>query len=297
LSDPLTAPFTLTIFSQRDLAGNLADALQTNLTTLGFTTGDIGGPAFAGSHFSCDGDTVEVVGGGADYWGAADQAYLVTRMTSGDFDASIRVNSLVGSNAITKAVLVARESLSADSRGLHVSVNPPPPGRNQTEMGVRLTTGGATTAVGSSFVPAGVPNAWMRIRRTGDIFTGYRSTNGVDWIQLGQTTVSFPPDMVVGFGVTAHDTNLLATGILSGFRTSQPVSRAPIVRPTYSAGNGFSAAIQTQNGVTYAIQYKTDLATQGWTTLQPPFVGDGTVKTFNDPAPADPIRFYRVVIP
>jgi hypothetical protein len=295
LNQPISGPYMLTVFSQRDLAGNLADTLQTNGVVLGFTTGDVGAPALVGSHFSCDGDSVEVVGGGVDIWGNADQGYFVTKTASGDFDARIRVTSLAGSNAITKAVLVARESRSADSRGIHVSVNPPPPGRNQVEMGLRSTTGGATAAVGSSFIPAGVPNAWMRITRVGDIFTGYRSTNGVSWIQLGQTTVSFPADMVVGFGVTSHDNTLLATGAFSGFTTSQQLAQAPIINPRYLAGSGFSAAIQTQNGVTYAIQYKDNLAAASWSPLST-FVGDGTVKTFNDPTPGVPMRFYRIII-
>jgi len=295
LSESISNSFLLTAFSQRDLANNLADTIQTNVTVLGFTAGDVGGPAFAGSHFSCDGDTVEVVGGGVDVWGAADQAYLITRTAAGDFDARIRVNDLRGSNAITKAVLVARESRNADSRGIHISVNPPPPGRNQVEMGLRPTTGGATVAVGASFIPAGVPNAWMRITRAGDIFTGYRSTNGVNWIQLGQTNVSFPPDLVVGFGVSAHDTNLLATGILSGFTLSQPVTQAPIINPSFSPVSGFSAAIQTQNGVTYTVQFKNDLSAPSWSPLTT-FIGNGTVQTFNDPATGVPMRFYRVIV-
>jgi uncharacterized repeat protein (TIGR01451 family) len=418
LSAPVTGPFTIASFTQRDLAGNLAATTETNGTVLGFTTGDVGAVGFPGSHFTCDGNEVEVVGGGADIWGAADQGYLVTKSASGDFDARIRVPSLRGSNAITKAVLVARESRSADSAGFHISVNPPPPGRNQTEMALRPTTGAATVAVGSSFIPAGVPNAWMRITRIGNVFTGYRSTNGVNWIQLGQTNFTLPTDLVVGYGVTAHDNTLLATGVLSGFTLSQeasdlavskvaspdPVnvggnvtytitvtnlgpgvavgaqltdalpaglsfvsvttsqgsggnsgnsvtanlgtipalgsatvtivatatnagsitntavavnggletnlannsatvvttvnsasSQQPIVNVSYTPGGGFTGAIQTQNGITYTVQYKNDLNAPSWSTLTT-FIGDGTVKTFNDPAPGVPMRFYRVTV-
>ena len=418
LSEPISGSFLLTAFSQRDLADNVANVLQTNITVAGFIVGDVGGPALPGSHFTCDGDTVEVVGGGADVWGTADQAYLLTKTASGDFDTRIRVPFLRGSNTITKAVLVARETRDANSRSLHISLNPPPPGRNQIEMGLRPTTGGATVAVGGSFIPAGVPDAWMRITRMGDVFTGYRSTNGVNWVQLGETNISFPSDLVVGYGVTAHDNTLLATGVLSGFTLSQeqsdlavskvaspdPVnvggnvtytitvtnlgpgaavgatltdvlpaglsfvsvttsqglggnsgnsvtanlgpipalgfatvtivatatnaglitnavavansgletalannsatvvttvnadsSQQPIVNVSYSSGSGFSGAIQTQNGITYIVQYKDDLSAASWSPLTT-FIGDGMVKTFNDPAPGVPMRFYRVVV-
>jgi uncharacterized repeat protein (TIGR01451 family) len=150
-----------------------------------------------------------------------DQGYLATKTVSGNFDARIKVNSLRGSNTITKAVLVARETGNSNSAAIHVSLNPPAPGRNQIEMGLRPATDAATVGVGAGFVPANVPNGWMRIVRIGDQFTGYRSTNGVDWYLLGQTNVVFPPGMQVGFGITAHDNTLLATGTVSGFSVSQ----------------------------------------------------------------------------
>jgi uncharacterized repeat protein (TIGR01451 family) len=73
-------------------------------------------------------------------------------------------------------------------------------------------------------------------------------------------------------------------------------SQQSIVSFSYSNGSGFSAAIQTQNGITYALQYKNNLNTNAWTTLST-FNGDGTVKTFSDPNPGVPMRFYQIIIP
>ena len=293
LLNPISGPFTLHNAFLQDLAGN-AGASDVAGVVLGYTAQDIGGPSFPGSNFTCDGDTIEIVGGGADIWGASDQGYLATKPISGDFDARVRVTGLRGANAITKAVLVARETTEADSRALHVSLNPTPPGRNLTEMGFRSDLGGATTAIGNSFVPAGVPNAWMRISRVGDLFTGYRSTNGMDWIQFGQTNVSFPAEMQVGIGVTAHDDTLLATGTFSGLIISVPTSQQPIVNLSYSEVGGFSGAIQTQVGVTYEVQFKDDLNAAMWNTLKM-IIGDGTVQPFVDANPGVPARFYRVL--
>jgi uncharacterized repeat protein (TIGR01451 family) len=88
-------------------------------------------------------------------------------------------------------------------------------------MGLRPATAAATVAVGSSFIPAGVPNGWMRLTRLGNVFAGYRSTNGVDWILLGQTNVPFGSGLEVGLAVTAHDNTLLATGTFDGLIIDQ----------------------------------------------------------------------------
>jgi uncharacterized repeat protein (TIGR01451 family) len=221
LDEPISGPFTVAAFDMPDYAGNSLTS-ETNGTVMGFTAGDVGGPAFPGSNFTCDGEVIEIVGGGGDIWGAGDQGYLATRTISGNFDARIRVIELRGSNAITKGVLVARETTESGSAALHLSVNPPAPQRNQIEMGLRPAFSNATVAVGASFIPVNIPNGWMRLVRDGDVFTGYRSSNGVDWVQLGQTNVSLAPSMQVGFGVTAHDNSLLATGKFSNLTITQP---------------------------------------------------------------------------
>jgi hypothetical protein len=64
---------------------------------------------------------------------------------------------------------------------------------------------------------------------------------------------------------------------------------------TYAAGS-FSASFQTQNGVTYTIQYKDDLNAASWSTLTT-IPGDGAVKSFTDPGAAVAQRFYQVSVP
>jgi uncharacterized repeat protein (TIGR01451 family) len=417
LFTPISGPFTLDVLDVPDYAGN-STISSTNGQVLGFAAQDIGSPALLGGNYTCDNTTFEIVGGGADIWANADQGYLATRTNSGNFDARVLVTDLRGSNAITKAVLTVREATNAESAALTISVNPPAPGRNQIEMGLRPTASNATVAVGTSFVPGGVPNAWMRITRVGNLFTGYRSTNGVDWVQLGQTNVSLAATMQVGIGVTAHDNTLLATGTFTGFSVSQvladvgisgtgapnPVTtgnnvtysftvtnngpgvaagvkvidvlpagatfvsmnssqgtrtnsggtitfdlgtlaanaqatvtivatattagslnntasvgttaldtnaannavtvvttvnagatQAPIGTVKFTGGT-FSGAIQTQSGATYTVQFKNDLNLLPWNTLTN-IIGDGTIKTFSDPNPGVPKRFYRIVTP
>lgn len=85
----------------------------------------------------------------------------------------------------------------------------------------------------------------------------------------------------------------LAGGNIGG---TNGAAQPTITNPQFAAGS-FSASFLSENGVNYEVQYKNDLSAVGWTTLTT-ISGDGTVKTFTDAAfAADPMRFYRIVIP
>jgi uncharacterized repeat protein (TIGR01451 family) len=213
----ISGTFTVDAANIPDYANNIDDSTIGTGVVLGYTAQDIGAVGVAGSHFTSDGSSIEIVGSGTDIWGAADQGYMATKTVSGDFDVRIRVDSLTRPDNITKAVVVARETTSTDSRAIHVSLNPPN-GRNQTEMGLRSVIAGTTASIGTPYVGS---NSWIRISRLGDTFTGYRSIDGLNWSIIGATNVVFPASMEVGFGITAHTNTLLATGIVSNVRIDQ----------------------------------------------------------------------------
>ncbi len=306
LATPISGPFIVQVFSLPDLADNFLFEGGTNSVVLGLSTGDIGNPLRLGSHYTCDNETIEIVGGGTDIWNAADQFHYVWQSIAGDFDASVRVTSLAGANNITKAGIVARESTNASSPGLHVTVNPLPPGRDLAQMTLRLTQGAISATVGSNIAPGAIPNAWLRLQRAGTNFTGYHSTNGSNWTVMGQTNVPLGSPLVLGLGVSAHDTNLLATGIFSNFRVTTESAAIALTDATFTNGT-FSASFQSAAGVNYQVQYRTNLPpqcapgsqtcppdTDVWTLLLT-IPGDGTVKTFTDPTiPLPDRRFYRV---
>ncbi len=289
---PVTGSFTVQVFSLPDLAGNPADGVGTNALVVGLNTGDIGNPLRQGSHYTCDNEAIELVGGGTDIWNASDQFQFAFKSITGDFDARVRVTSLAGANAITKAAILARESTNADSRGFHVSVNPLPPGRDLAQMAWRPTNGVISSTVGTNVAPGGIPNAWLRLQRTGEIFTGYHGTNGSNWTVIGQTNLMLGSSLVLGLGLTAHDTNLLATGVFSNFRILGELALSGF---SYSSSN-FSASFESQFAVPYEIQYKNNLGDPLWLSLTN-LTGNGSVLSFTNEAPGVPARFYRAIIP
>ena len=98
------------------------------------------------------------------------------------------------------------------------------------------------------------PNAWLRLKREGDVFTGFRGTNGVDWAQFAQTTQTFPTSLLVGMAATANDNNALHIIV--------PANGPAVVAKASSGGGATHTALaegqykQATTSAGYAIELK-----------------------------------------
>ncbi len=52
---------------------------------------------------------------------------------------------------------------------------------------------------------------WVKLVRSGNTFTGYRSPDGINWTQQGSATITMSSTVYVGLAVTAHNTASLCT--------------------------------------------------------------------------------------
>ena len=111
---------------------------------------------------------------------------------------------------------MVRENLTGGSRNLSAVVAPPPvpaldgsgTGQNRYEANRRDAQNGTTAAWSTSNpTPAPYPNAWVRLRRTGDTFFAYSSSDGVNWVQYATTTTVYPASVLVGLATTSHNNN------------------------------------------------------------------------------------------
>jgi fibronectin type 3 domain-containing protein len=208
---PLHGAIHVHCLAGADLKGNFGESMQTGRVS-GLIRSDVGYDLTRptpGSTFTCKDGEFDVLAGGNDIWNNADQGHLTVQSRSNEWDVIVRVASLTLPDPISKAGLIARQSFDSNSPSLYLSVNPPPPGRDQGEAGARTTVGGATAfwaPIETNYVPAGIPNAWQRMTRAGNLFTAYHSSNGVDWVLFAQTTQAFTDPMLVGLGTTAHNT-------------------------------------------------------------------------------------------
>ncbi|HSU53290.1 MAG TPA: lamin tail domain-containing protein, partial [Candidatus Dormibacteraeota bacterium] len=67
--------------------------------------------------------------------------------------------------------------------------------------------------------PVNYPNTWVRLKRTGSIFTGYAGLDGTNWTVLGATNLTMPATIYFGLIASSHNTNVTASAAFRDFGT------------------------------------------------------------------------------
>ena len=244
LVDGTPCSCTLTNIKARD--GSDLAALTLAFTPTNFSWVAIGSQelGFTPDAIAVGENGFDLVSGGFQLFDVYDEATFVYESLTGDFDKHVRVEYQDPSSKWARAGLMVRESLDAGkprpadptdpaeafSRYIEVHVTPTAtaygePATNIHQVNFRPYLGG----IGSpnfeptenpplqNNAPAPYPNAWLRIKRTGQIFDIFRADDGTNWIQLG--SFSFPTNDVDG-------------------NTLSPFSKTVYVGPSYSPENG-----------------------------------------------------------
>ena len=170
--------------------------------------GDIGATPFPGSATYSSG-TFTIKGSGADIWGTADAFHFVYQQITGDVTIQARVSSVQAADRWSKAGVMIRETLSAQSAHALMLVS----SSKGVAMQWRPTTGG------SSFNAAGslsTPPRWVRLVRSGNTITGYESADGSTWTMVSSQTITMGANVYVGLAVTSHTTAASTTAAVSG---------------------------------------------------------------------------------
>jgi hypothetical protein len=73
----------------------------------------------------------------------------------------------------------------------------------------RTSTGASSSY---QYLGSGTLPYWIKLARSGNVFTMYESPDGLNWVQLGTSqTVSMAPSVYVGLAVSNRTTSSLAT--------------------------------------------------------------------------------------
>lgn len=234
LNQPPTLPLNVAVNNVHDLSGNSIAANSTApIVTDGLTYTDIGTPGVDPAYPTMI--WVDAAGGyiieaeGSDIWGNADGFNYTWELKTNDFDVVVRVVRNGHTSNWAKAGLMVREDLTPSSRNWNI-VNDPAAadgimapdgsgfGANNVECNMRDTASGGSGGwknLAGNTVPA-YPNAWVRLKRTGNILDAYSSVTGVGWEHLGSyntsTNVNGALSNVVYLGIctTAHNNDPLA---------------------------------------------------------------------------------------
>ena len=190
--------------------GESANSSQASATTLSpppapWTGTDIGSPGIAGwaSHSA---GTFTVNGSGNDIWDGADSFHSVAQTLTGNGEIRARVTSQTNTDPWAKAGVMIRDGSGTGAVNAFVAVTP---GNGSTFQWRATASGASTFTAGPALNPA--PNNWVRLTRSGSLFTAYVSANGTTWTQVGTATLTMGSSVSASLAVTSHNNSALGT--------------------------------------------------------------------------------------
>jgi hypothetical protein len=165
-------------------------------STAVWTSSDVGAVGVAGS-WAAAGGQIRVTGAGADVWDTADAFQIVWRPLAGDGEIVARVAAVQFTRAWTKAGVMIRESLDAGSPHAFMIVSAGKGYAFQRRVASR----------GASFhTPGGDGTAphWVKLTRSGDLLSAFRSADGQNWTLVGSEIIPMGRVVMAGLAVSSH---------------------------------------------------------------------------------------------
>ncbi len=254
-----------------------------------WATQDVGSVGAAGSAaYTYSTGVFSVTGSGSDIWGTSDAFRFAYVPVSGNCTIFARVTTVQNIDAWSKAGVMIRESLNANSVNAFIAVTP----GNGVTWQTRSSTGNSTGNSATSGLNAPY---WVKLVRSGSTFTGYRSPDGVTWTQQGTATFTMSSTAYVGLAVTSHNNSSLCMATFDTVTApGWPVSQNPAPTGLSAVAVSTSQISLVWNSFTNATSYnvKRSLADGGPYTL----ISSGVTSTnYQDGGLAGGTMYYYVV--
>ena len=211
------------------------NTIATNTTVtfqaLPYAPQDIGNPLVASSVIISS-NRVTVTAAGTDFGGTSDQGNFQYAMRTGDFDVAVRLASLALSDVWAKAGLMARETMDPGARFAAALAAA---GMNGDVFEWRDPAYSQASSAGN--FAANYPNTWLRLKRAGNLFSGYGSYDGQTWSLLGSATIVMPGQIPVGLAVSSRQTSQPTTAQFYDFNdVSSNAVVAAVISPHEQLG-------------------------------------------------------------
>ncbi|MDI6451243.1 LamG-like jellyroll fold domain-containing protein [Anaerobaca lacustris] len=159
---------------------------------------------------------------GTDIWDSADQFRYAYKSLSGNGSIVVRVDSLVRSDGWAKAGVMIRETLEPGSKHAFVAVTPD----NGVSFQRRPVAG--TTSYNTDVAGIVAPH-WVKLTRTGNVFTAQQSADGVTWVDITPTApveITMAANVFIGLALTSHNASVSTAAEFSNLTTTGNVTGA-----------------------------------------------------------------------
>jgi hypothetical protein len=265
------------------LAADSANAAQT--TTAGFSylkilpsgwsDNDIGSPPLAGSAgFNPTSNSFTVSASGTGVGGTSDQFNFANYAMTGNGSITAMVDSVTNTNPSAAAGVMIRADTTAGSLFAEVDLT-----AQNTVVFAGRSSGGAFT---SSPVSVSGP-VWLSVSDAGGNFTGYYSSNDINWTQIGTTQAIAMPDAttLAGLWASSNNSSALNTAVFSSVSLLQGGwTNADIGSPAIGGSADYDAPSDTTtiNGEGAGISGTSDQFNFNSTTM----AGNGSVIAYLD---------------
>src|SRR6185503_12890321 len=133
----------------------------------------------------------------------------------GDGDIVARVAGVAGDHAWAKVGVMMRTTLDAGAPQAFMLISAGKGAafqRRTVAGGVSVSTSG-----GNRTAPE-----WVKLSRRGTTITASVSSDGQAWTTIGSDTFSIGDSLLVGLGVSSHDSTTLATGTFDNITVTAP---------------------------------------------------------------------------
>ncbi len=131
---------------------------------------------------------------------------------SGDFEIEVRVNSMTGVDLMAKAGIIARTSLTTQSRFFgFFCANP---SRNLFSIFMRSDVGSKSIAL-NHISPIDFPYCWLKLTRRGDSLFCSLKPDCYNWIEVGKYQMQLTKQVFLGIACSAGDYQNLKRGNFS----------------------------------------------------------------------------------
>ncbi|HEY4417080.1 MAG TPA: PQQ-dependent sugar dehydrogenase [Verrucomicrobiae bacterium] len=203
------------------LIGQWISQLPVKAATLprGWVDLDIGNVGVEGEASFLNGN-FNVLASGSDIWENADAFHFACKTLTGDGQITAHISSQQYTDPWSKAGVMFREDNSPGAKYAMMALT----AHNSSVYQWRPN---ASQSSHNTDGAASVIPSWLRLTRTGGLFTGEISVDGQKWETVDRITISMKKTIFVGLALSAHNNSVLNSTLFDHVTISNAETRAP----------------------------------------------------------------------